>query len=99
MDTGVGKVRPAGRDPARELTVGLKLATVPVSPDDLPSIACLSCGTPLDVHQPDAELPDRMLATCDVCKGWHLLDRAADAGEVVLALLPDPGAFRATKGR
>jgi hypothetical protein len=99
MNTGAEKARPAGREPARELTVGLKFATVPVSPDGLPSIACVSCGAPLDVHQPDADMPDRMLATCEACKGWHLLDCTAGAREVVLVLLPDPRAFRKAAGR
>ena len=35
---------------------------------------CSRCGTPLTLHQPDPELPDRLLATCDRCKSWYLGD-------------------------
>ena len=33
---------------------------------------CPSCGCLLTLHQPDLELPDRLLATCDDCKSWYL---------------------------
>jgi hypothetical protein len=28
--------------------------------------------TSLSFHQPDPDLPDRLLATCDECKSWFL---------------------------
>ena len=34
---------------------------------------CQICGVYLDLHQPDSELPDRLLATCSHCKTWYLL--------------------------
>jgi hypothetical protein len=40
---------------------------------------CGTCGAPLDLHQPDPDLPDRFLGTCRVCKAWWLLDGASDA--------------------
>lgn len=42
------------------------------SPDD--GWACLSCRDLLDVHQPDAANPARLLATCPGCGAWYLLD-------------------------
>ena len=35
---------------------------------------CDVCGGYLDLHQPDCELPNRLLATCGDCKTWYLLD-------------------------
>ena len=36
------------------------------------SICCPSCENSLTLHQPDPDLPDRILATCDECKSWFL---------------------------
>ena len=33
---------------------------------------CPRCECSLTLHQPDSDLPDRLLATCDECKSWHL---------------------------
>jgi hypothetical protein len=35
-------------------------------------ICCPSCEADLTFHQPDTELADRLLATCDECKSWFL---------------------------
>jgi hypothetical protein len=99
MDKGAKAGRPVGPGPGRELTVTLRFTTVPVSPDGLSSVLCLGCGEPLDIHQPDADSPDRMLATCEACKRWHLVDCEAGAGDVVVVLLPDFPAVRGAAGR
>ena len=44
--------------------------TSDVGDDD--SIACPKCGGRIEVHQPDPDLPRRLLATCDDCKEWFL---------------------------
>jgi hypothetical protein len=36
------------------------------------SCCCPRCGCLLTRHQPDPELADRLLATCDDCKSWYL---------------------------
>lgn len=36
--------------------------------------ACPGCGSALDLHQPDIELPERLLGVCESCKGWYVLD-------------------------
>ena len=38
-----------------------------------PSV-CQICGDDLDLHQPDCEMPDRLLGTCGGCKTWYLLN-------------------------
>jgi hypothetical protein len=53
---------------------------------DWRTIYCPRCHSPLVLHQPDPDLADRLLATCDECKSWFLL--AAGSGE----LLPLPDA-------
>ena len=38
------------------------------------SFYCTRCESPLSLHQPDPELTDRLLATCDDCKSWYVTD-------------------------
>jgi hypothetical protein len=35
---------------------------------------CSSCGDWLELHQPDCDLPQRLLATCGNCKAWFLVN-------------------------
>lgn len=35
-------------------------------------VGCPACEGVLTLHQPDADLPDRLLATCEECKSWYL---------------------------
>jgi hypothetical protein len=44
------------------------------SHESLLSFYCPVCDAPLTLHQPDPELPDRLLATCDDCKSWYVTD-------------------------
>jgi hypothetical protein len=46
-------------------------------PDDLPgSLAepCPRCLEPLDLHQPDPRLNDRLLGVCPDCEDWYDVD-------------------------
>jgi hypothetical protein len=40
---------------------------------------CPQCEETLTLHQPDEELADRLLATCDSCKSWFLTDSELSA--------------------
>src|SRR4051794_16281429 len=77
------------RRSGRELTVSLTLVTVDVTPDGPVKIPCPVCGEPLDIHQPDAGLPDRMLCTCENCKGWALVECSPGGASALVVLLPD----------
>jgi hypothetical protein len=35
-------------------------------------ICCPWCKCSLILHQPDPDLPNRLIATCDGCKSWFL---------------------------
>lgn len=63
----------------------------PESEEPLSEIPCPCCTSPLAVHMPDPDLPDRLLATCDDCKSWYVMDVAATR----LILVTEPSA-RAT---
>jgi hypothetical protein len=55
------------------------------SDSDWRVIRCPRCRWPLVLHQPDTEVPDRLLATCGECKSWFLL--ATESAELIP--LPD----------
>ncbi|WP_435019252.1 hypothetical protein TA3x_001195 [Tundrisphaera sp. TA3] len=41
---------------------------------DLVGSPCPQCKTPLDLMQPDPDLPDRFLGACASCKGWYHIE-------------------------
>jgi hypothetical protein len=49
---------------------------------------CPDCGSPLDLNQPDEELPSELLAVCGSCRRWFLLGEEDARGEVLLLELP-----------
>jgi hypothetical protein len=79
----------------QEVTLTLLFEIIPVWPDGQTEFLCLVCSKPLDVHQPDADLPERMLATCEDCKGWHLVEYVPDGAKAVVTALPDLAVARA----
>ena len=63
----------------------------PTRPSGIP---CLSCDTPLELHQPDSDTPERLLGTCPACGAWFILD----GREGPVPVLPAAGRGR-TSGR
>ena len=45
--------------------------------DDVVEMACPRCHNCLSIHQPDEQLPDRLLGTCEECRTWFLINAAA----------------------
>jgi hypothetical protein len=58
-----------------------------VAIDGLANITCQTCGAPLDVCQPDPNLPDRFLATCPDCLTWFLVEASTDQQAIQIASL------------
>lgn len=55
------------------------MSTVPFRDDEgrstrAASPRCERCEAPLTLHQPDPDLPDRLLSTCDDCKSWYVFE-------------------------
>jgi hypothetical protein len=48
-------------------------------------VSCPSCEGELTLHQPDPQLADRLLATCDECISWFLTNSEG----VILTRLPE----------
>src|SRR5256885_13296563 len=55
---------------------------------------CLHCSSPLALHQPDPESPERLLGVCEQCKHWFLIDLLPNLSEGVLVRLPDTEMLR-----
>lgn len=77
-------------------TVPLSLRMLRFSPlaQAIDEVTCLDCGAYLDLHQPDAEAPDRLVGICRRCGHWYVIDLAPGADEATMVLLPEAGAFR-----
>ncbi len=63
-------------------------ATTPVCRVDVDAttaIPCPHCDEDLEVHQPDVDLPDRLLAVCRCCKAWFLAEPGGDLACLVPA--------------
>jgi hypothetical protein len=51
---------------------------------------CPHCEQMLNLHQPDENLPNQLLATCDSCHRWYsLFEVGDDASEFLMLDLPD----------
>ena len=59
--------------------------------------ACPHCESNLTIHQPDQDVWNRLLATCDDCKSWFLTDSERSAFVAITASLDDRD-FRVSAG-
>ncbi len=81
------------RSEPEERTATVVVRTLNLVEQPLATIHCLQCDEPLEIHQPDAAFPERMLGTCDHCHRWYLWDFDPNSDEAVMVLLPSD-AFR-----
>ena len=58
----------------RSMQVVMTVAQLPADDDVPPGLECPGCERAMDFHQPDADLPSRLLATCSTCRCWATLD-------------------------
>ena len=80
---------PTGRAVLVKMTVSLLSHSVVADG----TYCCLKCGGELELHQPDIELPDRLLATCgercQECGSWHLMDYRDGPQRVVAGVIAE----------
>jgi hypothetical protein len=74
-----------------ELT--LKTLIFPKVGEALAKFQCPDCDSHLELHQPEAGFPDRMLGTCHQCHRWFVADFRAGHDEGVIVFLPDSKFF------
>jgi hypothetical protein len=61
-----------GRSTSSPLTFELVARPVTIMPG-AHSLCCPDCQLPLDLHQPDEELPAQLLGICESCSKWFLV--------------------------
>ena len=88
----------------RSVPVTLAVTGLSHARDEQNPLFCTYCGSPLEVHQPDADLPYKMLATCDDCHVWFLVSSEPDSDEALMIELPEvshvlPGEMALTSRR
>jgi hypothetical protein len=54
----------------------------------------MACDVDLDLHQPDTEIPERLLGTCEACGRWYLIDAVSETDEAVMISLPEGASIR-----
>jgi hypothetical protein len=80
---------------SRFVSVTLLATGVTPCPDDATWVCCLNCGSPLELHQPEAEEPRRFVGTCDQCGRWYLVDWVPLSSDGHMLLLPSYEEFQA----
>ena len=63
-------------------------------PEDIDEGCCLRCDVYLDLSQPDAGSPARMIGICNQCGRWYVIDLVPGTDAAVMVLLPDVGNFQ-----
>lgn len=80
---------PPKRNRPRERKIEIHLRVVDLDAD-FAGIPCPDCHEPLNLHQPDENNPDQLLATCGTCSQWFAVCELG-AGGGHHALLEIPG--------
>ena len=65
-----------------------RFAASPGRLDDCPCPGCAGC---LDVHQPDARVPERLLGVCTGCGRWFAIELGSAGDESAMLHLPGAG--------
>ncbi len=82
--------------PKRKASIASRLVVLPFAepPGDLSWICCVHCGEALDLQQPNAQVPDRLLGICEGCSLWFLIELVTERSEVMMVQLPEGRSLR-----
>jgi hypothetical protein len=72
------------------ISLTLDLFDMRLDCDDASASRCPRCRRPLTLHQPDPDRPDRLVATCEGCRNWFIINTATG----LMARLPDDQELR-----
>jgi hypothetical protein len=78
----------------KSVAAKLDLLRFPAPPARAVRACCLHCSSPLALHQPDPDSPERLLGVCERCKHWFLIDLPPKQSEGVMVRLPDTEVIR-----
>lgn len=71
------------------ISIPMAFAHIAPNADDLVRARCLHCDSPLELHQPECDDPERLIGTCGECGAWSLLSWEPGHDRGVLLMLPD----------
>jgi hypothetical protein len=77
------------------MSITWNVTALTISDQGLEAPRCRDCRTALNVHQPDENRPEQLLATCARCGGWYLIVFGGEYTEAFLFDLPNVGLIRA----
>ena len=69
-----------------------------IAPEGASGIACPECGGGLDLHQPDPDTPELLLAICEDCTLWCAIGVDEVRGEAIVLPIPGVALLRASLG-
>jgi len=72
------------------ILLSLDVKRLTYDPADPGIVQCTSCHDSLIMHQPDENVPDRLLGTCPECRTWFLIYSDTE----VMVKLPDENTLR-----
>jgi C4-type Zn-finger protein len=70
--------------------ITLRVTGLAIQPGGYEQLYCPVCQSPLNIHQPEEEVPNRLLAscTCEECGLWLSLLMSPDRTKVYMIRLP-----------
>jgi C4-type Zn-finger protein len=73
-----------------EFDITIPVTVFPIAGGWPEPLNCPTCQAPLDLHQPQNDMPHRLLASCpcEECGVWYSLVPSADRARVYLLRLP-----------
>src|SRR5438067_1038088 len=72
-----------------QMTIEWNVSTLTISSEGLETPQCRECQTALNVHQPDEDRPEQLLATCARCGTWYLIELGKRKTEAFMFDLPN----------
>ena len=82
--------------PKRQVSIASRLVVLPFAAPagDLTWICCARCREALDLQQPDAQVPSRLIGICLKCSTWFLIELVIEKAEVMMVQLPEGKSLR-----
>jgi hypothetical protein len=79
----------------KSVPVHLEFQSQVDSEHELSGFLCLRCESNLDINQPEAEVPERLLGVCGDCGSWYLIEiDPENESDIIVARIPDAQELR-----
>ena len=84
-----------------EFDITIRVTVAPIADGWAEQVRCPACQSPLAIHQPEKDVPHRLLAscTCEECGVWFSVVPSADRAQVYLLRIPSIAEMREVLAR